>query len=165
MHEPPILFLDEPTSGVDPISRRLFWDLVRGMSERGVTVLITTHFMDEAEYCDRLGFISNGRLIALGTPSALRSSAVEEDVFSMMMPDLSAAHKALDGLPKVVATTYFGQRLHVFTEPGSFDETSLTAAARTRGVEPQCVERVGATLEDVFVRLAMQDGGRVEDDR
>ncbi|MEI6516999.1 MAG: ABC transporter ATP-binding protein [bacterium] len=74
LHEPPILFLDEPTSGVDPISRREFWDLIRDMSARGITILVTTHFMDEAEFCDRLGFINSGRLIALDTPARIKTT-------------------------------------------------------------------------------------------
>jgi ABC-2 type transport system ATP-binding protein len=165
LHEPPIVFLDEPTSGVDPISRRLFWDLVRGMSARGVTVLITTHFMDEAEYCDRLGFISSGRLMALGTPSELRRETVTEDVYSVTLRDLPAAKRSLDVLPGVVATTFSGQRLHVFTERGAFDADSLSAAARTGGDETAGVERLEPSLEDVFVRLAMreapEDGSQV----
>jgi ABC-2 type transport system ATP-binding protein len=156
LHEPPIVFLDEPTSGVDPISRRLFWDLVRGMSARGVTVLITTHFMDEAEYCDRLGFISAGRLIALGTPTDLRRETVTEDVYSVTTPDLSGAKKTIDALPSVVATTFSGQRLHVFTETGAFDESSLAAAALSGAANEAHVERAQPTLEDVFVRLAMR---------
>ncbi len=74
LHEPPILFLDEPTSGVDPVSRREFWDLIRGLSARGITILVTTHFMDEAEFCDRLGFINAGRLIALDTPARIKTT-------------------------------------------------------------------------------------------
>jgi ABC-2 type transport system ATP-binding protein len=158
LHEPPIVFLDEPTSGVDPISRRRFWDLVRGMSDRGVTVLITTHFMDEAEYCDRLGFIAGGRLMALGTPSELRRLTVKEDVYSVRLRSLSGARRVLDGLPRVVATSYFGQRLHVFVEPGAFDEHTLASAAREAGVEVESVARIEPGLEDVFVRLAIQDG-------
>jgi ABC-2 type transport system ATP-binding protein len=73
LHEPPIIFLDEPTSGVDPISRRNFWDLIYHMADQGVTVFVTTHYMDEAEYCDRLGLIYRGELIALGTPEELKA--------------------------------------------------------------------------------------------
>jgi ABC-2 type transport system ATP-binding protein len=163
LHEPPIVFLDEPTSGVDPISRRRFWDLVRGMSERGVTVLITTHFMDEAEYCDRLGFISSGRLMALGTPTELRRRTVTEDVFSVSLANPSRGRKALHELPRVVATTYFGQRLHVFAEPEVFDERSLASAARQAGVEVEKIERMEPSLEDVFVRLAMRGGTEADD--
>jgi ABC-2 type transport system ATP-binding protein len=164
LHEPPIVFLDEPTSGVDPISRRRFWDLVRGMSDRGVTVLITTHFMDEAEYCDRLGFIARGRMLALGTPSELRRQTVKEDVFSVRLPNLPGARKTLEGLPGIVSTSYFGQKLHVFAESGAFDEHTLSSAARKAGVEAESVARMEPDLEDVFVRLAMQDGV-TEDER
>ena len=80
LHEPPIIFLDEPTSGVDPISRRKFWDLIYELSGKGVTVFVTTHYMDEAEYCDRLGLIYRGALIALGTPEALKTDFMQEDV-------------------------------------------------------------------------------------
>jgi len=84
LHEPPILFLDEPTSGVDPVARRLFWDLIHDMAGRGITILITTHFMDEAEFCGRIGFISAGRLIALDTPSGIKrqtDAATLEEAF------------------------------------------------------------------------------------
>ena len=84
LHEPPIVFLDEPTSGVDPISRRQFWDLIYELSGRGVTVFVTTHYMDEAEYCDRLGLIYRGELIALGTPHALKTEMMKEDVLEVL---------------------------------------------------------------------------------
>jgi ABC-2 type transport system ATP-binding protein len=127
------------------------------MSRRGVTVLITTHFMDEAEYCDRLGFISSGRLIALGTPSELRRETVKEDVFSVTLADLSGAKRALQKLLHVVSITYFGQTLHVFTEPGALDVASLEEAVRSDGMDVSDVVRVQPTLEDVFVRLAERD--------
>ncbi|MBN2565919.1 MAG: ABC transporter ATP-binding protein [Candidatus Eisenbacteria bacterium] len=156
IHEPPILFLDEPTSGVDPIARRLFWDLVRRMSAAGVTVLITTHFMDEADYCDRLGFISGGRLIALDSPDNLRRDAVSEEVFAVKLPSLSGAREKLLTIPGVVATTYFGQRLHLFAKPGALDEKTLRDRAGAIGLGAVEVERIEPTLEDVFVRLAQQ---------
>lgn len=156
IHEPPILFLDEPTSGVDPVSRRLFWDLVRDMSARGVTVLITTHFMDEAGYCDRIGFVNEGRLIALDSPDELRRSAVKEAVFAVTLARLSSAREKIDAIEGVEVTTYFGQRLHVFARPGALDEEGLRAAIRGKGLEVNSVERVAPTLEDVFVRLAQR---------
>jgi ABC-2 type transport system ATP-binding protein len=157
IHEPPIVFLDEPTSGVDPISRRLFWDLVREMSARGVTVLITTHFMDEAEYCDRLGFITGGRLIALDTPDNLRCDAVREDVFAVTLSDLAGARKKMKSIDDVVSTMYFGQRLHVFAKPGALDVRSLESAMRGQGLDVTSVEKTEPTLEDAFVRLAEAD--------
>ena len=94
LHEPPIIFLDEPTSGVDPISRRQFWDLIYELSGRGVTVFVTTHYMDEAEYCDRLGLIYRGQLIAAGTPEALKKEMMQEDVLEVVC---RATRRCIDG--------------------------------------------------------------------
>jgi len=162
IHEPPILFLDEPTSGVDPISRRHFWDLVRDMSANGVTVLITTHFMDEAEFCDRIGFIAAGRLIALGPPDQLRREAVSEDLFSVSLAKLAGAREKIETIQGVVATTYFGQRLHVFAKPGALTADGLSRALREMGLEVTSVAPSDVTLEDAFVRLAQtgDEGGR-----
>ncbi len=157
LHEPPILFLDEPTSGVDPVSRRLFWDLVRGMSAIGVTVLITTHFMDEAVFCERIGFMNSGRLIALGSPDELRRDAVHDDVFAVTLARLAQARTVIGRIDGVRATTYLGQRLHVFTQPGALDEDGLSDAMRGAGLDVLSVERVEPTLEDAFVRLAKRE--------
>src|SRR5512137_1383060 len=94
LHEPPIIFLDEPTSGVDPISRRNFWDLIYHMSGEGVTVFVTTHYMDEAEYCDRLGLIYRGELIALNTPEALKTRSMQADVLEVLCDRAEAAMAA-----------------------------------------------------------------------
>jgi ABC-2 type transport system ATP-binding protein len=91
LHEPPIIFLDEPTSGVDPISRRNFWDLIYHMSDQGVTVFVTTHYMDEAEYCDRLGLIYRGELIALGTPEELKAGIEQETGTAPSLEDVFVA--------------------------------------------------------------------------
>ena len=157
LHEPPILFLDEPTSGVDPISRRLFWDLIQGLARDGVTVLITTHFMDEAEFCGRIGFISGGRLIALDTPSVLKKDAVKEDLFEVDLASFRGAREKMDGLPHVLATSYFGARLHVFCERGLMAAGDLRGELQSRGLEPRSVEAVSVTLEDAFIRLVQMD--------
>ena len=161
LHEPPILFLDEPTSGVDPISRRRFWDLIQGMARRGVTVIITTHFLDEAEFCGRLGFISGGRLVALDTPAALKRVAVDEDLFEVTLPALAGARERLEGLPGVAATSYFGPRLHVFCQRGAYDPTRLAEALRARGLPAQSVQPVAVRLEDTFIRLAQRPAAGV----
>ena len=152
LHKPPILFLDEPTSGVDPVSRRMFWDLILGMSERGVTVLITTHFMDEAEYCGRIGLISGGRLIALDTPAAIRHGAVDEDLFEVVPVNLRGARERLEGLEGTQACTYFGRSLHVFCKRGAHSADSLEHAIRGRGFEIGPVRMLPMSLEDAFVR-------------
>lgn len=156
LHEPPILFLDEPTSGVDPISRRMFWDLIQGMAAGGVTVLITTHFMDEAEFCRRIGFISGGELIALDTPSALKRSAVEEDLFELELGHFQGALERLGRPDGVRAVSCFGPRLHVFCRSGALNESALEALARARGLQVRSVNRIEVSLEDAFVRLVQR---------
>jgi ABC-2 type transport system ATP-binding protein len=156
LHEPPILFLDEPTSGVDPISRRMFWDLIQDLAARGVTVLITTHFLDEAEFCQRLGFISAGSLVALDTPATIKRQAVAEDLFEVALPLLRGAREALEGLAGLVALSFFGPRLHLFCSPGTYDAATLRKAVAGRGLEVQSVERVPVRLEDCFIRLAQR---------
>jgi len=156
LHEPPILFLDEPTSGVDPISRRMFWDLIQDLAAVGVTVLITTHFLDEAEFCQRLGFISAGRLVALDTPAAIKRQAVTEDLFEVTMPGLRNARERVEGLDGMVATSYFGPRLHVFCRPGAYDSARLERTLVARGLEVHSVEPVPVRLEDCFIRLVQR---------
>jgi ABC-2 type transport system ATP-binding protein len=153
VHEPPILFLDEPTSGVDPISRRQFWDRIRGMAAAGVTVLVTTHFMDEAEFCERIGLMSDGRLIALDTPAALRRGTVGEDLFEVTVAGLKEARPQIEAIDRVAAVSYFGKRLHVFCEAGACTVDGLTDAMRKRGIDVTAVEPVPVSLEDAFVRL------------
>ena len=101
LHEPEIVFLDEPTSGVDPLSRRAFWDLIYDLSERGVTIFVTTHYMEEAEYCDRLGLVYRGELIALGTPRELKETSIRGTVLEVVCDRAQDALTVLDGLPGV----------------------------------------------------------------
>jgi len=156
LHEPPILFLDEPTSGVDPIARRMFWDLIQNMARRGVTVLITTHFMDEAEFCDRIGLISDGRLIALDTPAALKRTAVKEDLFEVTLAVFRGAREQLAGLDGLITCSYFGTRLHLFCKQGAYTTASLEQAVRTRGLDVQSVTPAPISLEDAFLRLVQK---------
>jgi ABC-2 type transport system ATP-binding protein len=156
LHEPPILFLDEPTSGVDPISRRMFWDLIQEMAASGVTILITTHFMDEAEFCERIGFISGGKLVALDTPTALKRDAVDEDLFELTLTSFRGAMEKLAGLDGLRASTYSGSHLHLFCKRGAFTAGSLEHAVRERGLAVQTVEPVPVSLEDAFVRLVQK---------
>ncbi|HOW96745.1 MAG TPA: ABC transporter ATP-binding protein [Kiritimatiellia bacterium] len=154
LHEPPILFLDEPTSGVDPISRRHFWDLIQDLAGRGVTILVTTHFMDEAEFCGRIGFISGGRLVALDTPAAIKRDAVREDLYEVSLADMQRARERVEAVPGVVATSYFGRHLHVFGRPGELTAEGLGRALAEGGMTVNSVERVPVSLEDAFIRLA-----------
>ncbi|HSG09707.1 MAG TPA: ABC transporter ATP-binding protein [Longimicrobiales bacterium] len=160
VHEPPILFLDEPTSGVDPLARRRFWDLINEMAGGGTTVFVSTHYMEEAEYCNRLALMNRGRLIALDTPRGLRGRVVAP-IFEVRTDDAPRAVEALAGAPGVLETAMFGRNLHVTVEQaeGGADvvRRTLTAAGREiRGFHP-----VEPSLEDVFVALVRAEGGAV----
>jgi ABC-2 type transport system ATP-binding protein len=154
LHEPRMIFLDEPTSGVDPITRLTFWDRIRALSGRGVTVLVTTHFMDEAEFCGRIGFITNGRMVALDTPANIRRTGIAEQIFEVVAGELTRSRAKIGELPGVKAVSYFGTRLHVFCERGAFNESSLESLLLRTGVPVSSVKAAQPTMEDAFVRLA-----------
>ncbi len=155
LHEPPILFLDEPTSGVDPISRRNFWDMIYTMAERGVTILVTTHYMDEAEFCDRLVLIYQGRLIAQGTPRELKGQ-VPEQIIAVYPERLGEALEAIRGLPQVVEAAVFGDGLHVGTLKAQEAEAAIPAALKAQGIRLKRMTRVEPSLEDAFISLIMR---------
>ncbi len=152
LHEPALLFLDEPTSGVDPLSRRTFWDLIYAEAARGVTVLVTTHYLDEAEFCDRLVLISQGRLIAQGTPRELKN-AVPEAILAVYPDRLGEALEAARGLPEVTEVAVFGAGLHVAFPPQVPAEKLLREALAARGVAIRRLKAVQPTLEDAFIAL------------
>ena len=153
LHRPPIVFLDEPTSGVDPISRRRFWELIYGMSSEGMTIFVTTHYMDEAEYCDRLGLIYRGELIAQGTPESLKHEAMKEDVLEVLCDRAEEAMAALEGLAAVKEASLFGNSLHVVAEDGEHAGPEIRARLAERGHRVERIERIVPSLEDVFVSL------------
>ena len=133
LHEPAILFLDEPTSGVDPASRRRFWDLIYALAEGGVTVVITTHYMDEAEYCNRIALINGGRLVALGSPSELKRSAIRGEILLVEGDDPGAMLEALAGAPGVRDVAPFGSSLHIVVDDAARDRPrDRTAPRRAR---------------------------------
>jgi ABC-2 type transport system ATP-binding protein len=153
IHEPPILFLDEPTSGVDPLSRRQFWDLIYQMADGGVTVFVTTHYMDEAEYCDRLGLIYRGELIASGTPEALKTQLMREDVLEVLCPHPEDVMADLERVPGVVEVALFGKGLHVVADDAARVAPGIAAHLRAAGRPDARVEKITPSLEDVFVSL------------
>ncbi len=151
LHEPAIVFLDEPTAGVDPVSRRVFWELIRTLAGRGVTVFVTTHHLDEAEQCARVGLMVDGRLVALDTPRALAETWVPGALVRLLGTGLLRARPALAALPGVREVEPFGAALHVRTDPDLPVERLLAAA---RAVDPQVrAEPTRATLEDVFLAV------------
>jgi len=153
MHRPPVLFLDEPTSGVDPISRRKFWDLIHHMAAEGVTVFVTTHYMEEAEYCNRLALIYRGRMVALGTPSELKQRHMKGELLLVEAEPLGAALEALESAPGVLDAAVFGSALHVVVESAAASAPALRQLLDARGLRVGKVEPIRPSLEDVFVSL------------
>lgn len=153
LHRPPIIFLDEPTSGVDPRTRRAFWDLIYSLSEQGVTVFVTTHYMEEAEYCDRIGLIDRGRLIALGSPAELKYHHLTGQIYEVEIGDVLAAAEALNKADQVLDASVFGRTLHVRlavgADPGTYLSRYLSAPALALGQ----IKPIEPSLEDVFVAL------------
>ena len=153
LHEPRILFLDEPTSGVDPISRRNFWDLIRSLARRGVTVFVTTHYMDEAEYCDRLALIYRGRLIALGTPDQLKRDHMPDDVLEVAVDRPMDALEIVRRLQGVREAALFGALLHVVVSDGAAAAPVVLGALEAAKIRVEQAETILPSLEDVFVSL------------
>ena len=153
LHEPPILFLDEPTSGVDPNSRRAFWDLIYSLSEQGVTVFVTTHYMEESEYCDRLGIVYRGELVALGTPRELKTEHMPEAVLELDCDRPNDAMLLVERLPAVKEVALFGRGLHAVAADPVAAEVAIRAALDAAGQRLERIERIVPTLEDVFVSL------------
>jgi ABC-2 type transport system ATP-binding protein len=160
IHRPPILFLDEPTSGVDPVARRDFWRLIYDMAAEGTTVFVTTHYMEEAEYCHRLALMYRGKIIALGTPAELKSRRDLHALLEVETADSSMALQALRGADGVVDVAVFGRALHVSV----LDPTDTTPRIREilaqRGIEVRRLDAIEPSMEDVFVALIEQEERR-----
>ena len=159
LHEPSILFLDEPTSGVDPISRRNFWGLIQQMGERGVTTFVTTHYMDEAEYCDRLALIYQGKIIALGTPSELKLKTLGQGVMEVECDPLISALELLKKEPWISESAIFGDSLHVIGKEGVGLEQRVTVLFQKHGILLKRMGWIRPSLEDVFVSLIKREEG------
>jgi ABC-2 type transport system ATP-binding protein len=157
VHEPRLLFLDEPTSGVDPQSRRRFWDLIFALAAQGVTAFVTTHYMDEAEYCERVGIMSLGRLLALDTPANLKRDLLVGAAWDVFAEPLLPCLEALNGMQGVIRAGLAGDHLRAITAEGVGEE-ALMGALRAAGARAPHIERTEPSLEDVFVALA-GDGG------
>ena len=151
LHEPPIIFLDEPTSGVDPISRRNFWNLIHDMSAAGTTIFVTTHYMDEADYCDRLGLIYRGKIIANGTPNELKHTYMQRGVVEIEVDQLVPAMGLLSRNGLEVAI--FGSTLHATVENAPLFMPDLKTMLEEAGIAVTRIEKIVPSLEDVFVTL------------
>jgi ABC-2 type transport system ATP-binding protein len=151
LHEPKVVFLDEPTSGVDPISRRRFWTLIDEMSDGGVTIFVTTHYLDEAEYCHRLALIHAGRLVAQGTVSQLKDVFADSAVLEVTAPRLNEALELLEAQEWTLETSVFGTRIHVVVKDADEARQRIRDVLEPRGNAPTSIERIVPSLEDVFI--------------
>jgi ABC-2 type transport system ATP-binding protein len=160
LHEPSILFLDEPTSGVDPLSRRRFWDLIAQLSQEGTTVFVTTHYMEEAEYCDELALIYRGRMIAQGTPTTVKTESMPEDILEIRV------NAAFDALEKLAASglvrdvALFGDTLHAVVDDAANAAPPVKEFLFRGGFEVDSVNPVPPSLEDAFVALIEEEDRR-----
>ena len=153
VHQPKLLFLDEPTSGVDPTARRAFWDLIYNLAESGVTIMVTTHYMDEAEYCERVGIMRDGKLLAMDTPSNLKSKIISGDVWEVFAEPLQNGLAALHDVNGVLRVGLTGDHIRTITERGIQAE-ALRNALDAKGVTVREIVPGEPTLEDVFLSLA-----------
>jgi ABC-2 type transport system ATP-binding protein len=160
IHQPQVIFLDEPTAGVDPISRRYFWDLIYGLGARGVTVFVTTHYMDEADHCHTLGLIYQGQLIALGSPQDLRESKAAGEVLEVECSDLVMGLDTLSGLPFSSQVYLYANTLHVLVDESQEAAPMIRRALEEAGIEVSSMRQVPLTTEDVFVSLIEAENGR-----
>jgi ABC-2 type transport system ATP-binding protein len=152
VHEPKLLFLDEPTSGVDPTARRAFWDLIYELAEGGVTILVTTHYMDEAEYCERVGVMRDGKLLAMDTPTNLKKSIITGDVWEVYANPLEQGLVILSAMDGVERVGLAGDHLRVISQQVA--KESMQSLLIERGIRVERIERGEPTLEDVFLSLA-----------
>jgi len=161
LHEPSVLFLDEPTSGVDPISRRTFWDLIYDLSARGVTVFVTTHYMDEAEHCNTLGLIYNGRLIAHGSPANLRSNMRAGQMLEVACPNPLRALRQIKELDGVLGAGLFGDRVHILVEDADRLTRDIESALAAETQPAQRITPIPFSLEDLFVTFIEMEESRM----
>jgi ABC-2 type transport system ATP-binding protein len=158
LHEPPILFLDEPTGGVDPLSRRQFWRLIDEQARRGVTVLVTTHYLDEAERCHRVAIIHAGRLAGIGTIAEVKRIFANRPIVEVRVDRPVEAMRVLDAMPEVEKTSLFGMAVHAVLAVPRAEEAPVAARLRASGLDVQSIAPVQPSLEDVFLEMVERAG-------
>jgi ABC-2 type transport system ATP-binding protein len=154
LHKPPILFLDEPTSGVDPVARREFWDLIYEFAAAGTTIFITTHYMDEAEHCNRVGFMYRSKLLSFDTPRNLKETYLHGTTLDLDVSSLLDTIDRLNGMPGIAQATLHGDRAHVILDPEQWSTPHLKNELQNNNIEVRSMEKVEPNLEDVFTLLA-----------
>ncbi len=158
IHEPEMLFLDEPTAGVDPISRRAFWDLLYDLAEGGTTIMVTTHYMDEAEHCHNLAFIQHGRIVAQGTPEGIKETKMRGQVLEIDCDRPDIAIISLRQLGRFEEVALYGALVHVVTTDAEADRPLIIKTLEERGVTVRAVDHIAPSLEDVFISSVRQRG-------
>ena len=158
LHEPAILFLDEPTGGVDPLSRRQFWRLIDSLSAEGVTVLVTTHYLDEAERCHRVALIHAGTLATLGTPTAVKSIFAGRPILEIRSPNPVGVMRALDAMAEVEKTSLFGTAVHAVLRSEQIERATIEQRLRDAGFVVESIAPVAPSLEDVFLDVVERAG-------
>jgi ABC-2 type transport system ATP-binding protein len=161
LHEPPILFLDEPTSGVDPIARRNFWDLIYQLSAAGQTIFVSTHYMDEAEYCHRIALMYRGKVIALGTPAELKESLRTHHILHLEVSDVLGSMKVLEKMEGISDVAVFGGGLHVTALDSEKAVPQIRSALETASIQVTELERITPSMEDVFVAMIEEEERKV----
>jgi ABC-2 type transport system ATP-binding protein len=163
LHDPKVVFLDEPTGGVDPISRRRFWGLIDHMAGEGVTLIVTTHYLDEAERCDRIALMHAGRLVALGSVSELKQVFAARALLEVSCPRFLDAQARLEGQPWVLETSVFATKLHVVVAEADEGRRRIEETLIADGNAPVTVERIVPSLEDVFIHcIEAEDAARAK---
>ena len=162
IHEPKIVFLDEPTGGVDPISRKNFWDLINDLSTNGTTVFVTTHYLDEAEFCNRIMMIDAGKIIAGGSPGELKTKYLSNPIFEAETGNADAAIKILDKVPWIKSSAYFGEYIHITLNKDELNnadtrKNEIMDILGKDNISVKRIERIAPSLEDVFVNLLEKD--------
>jgi ABC-2 type transport system ATP-binding protein len=160
LHEPGIVFLDEPTGGVDPVSRRSFWELINNLSSRGTTVLVTTHYLDEAEYCNEVFLMHGGRIIEQGNPHRLKTEVLEGVMLEIVCDEPVRAMEVLNQDARVLGTSIFGTKLHVHVNAKS-EKTQVREALSERHIRVYAVSAIIPSLEDVFIALISAGGKKI----
>jgi ABC-2 type transport system ATP-binding protein len=157
LHQPPTLFLDEPTSGVDPIARRDFWSLIYQLSDAGHTIFVSTHYMDEAEYCHRLALMNRGRIVALGAPNELKQQLQAFKLMNLESSNPLESMRALENIPGIRDVAVFGKGLHVTVEDLATAEKNMRESLAEKGISIQRLEPIQPSMEDVFVALIEEE--------
>ncbi len=153
VHQPRLLILDEPTSGVDPVARREFWELIYQLAAGGVTIFITTHYMDEAEYCHRVGLMKDGRLLAFDQPSALKQTVIRGEAWDVAAASLTVMVEKINQIEGVIQTSLLGDLVHVISDPKEISRDQLQTALSQLGLGEVTLSAGEVTLEDVFMSL------------